>query len=142
MIQPVVTDGADGVPAAATNLLRGKRVYVVDDEHDILHSMRTLLGVWGMRALTADCASGADEIFERHGAPDLLIVDLRLGAGEHGARLADRLQRRHGSFPILIITGETSSEALQAAADLHYTVLRKPIAPEVLSQAIVATVTA
>ncbi len=139
--QPVAPSAADAEPAVAGSL-RGKRVYVVDDEHDILHSMRTLLGVWGMRALTADCASGADEIFERHGAPDLLIVDLRLGEGEHGARLADRLQRRHGRFPILIITGETSSEALRSATDLHYTVLRKPITPEVLRQAIVANVTA
>lgn len=68
-------------------------------------------------------------------------MDLRLGEDVHGARLADRLQRRHGRFPILIITGETASEALQEATERNYTVLRKPIAPEVLRRAIAATVT-
>jgi signal transduction histidine kinase len=122
--------------------LQGKRIYVVDDEHDILNSMRTLLGVWGMQAHTADSASAADRIFEQHGAPDLLLMDLRLGDDQHGAQLADRLQREHGSFPILIITGETASEVLKEATERNYTVLRKPIAPEVLRRAIAATVTA
>lgn len=132
--EPVRADGTE------VSLL-GKRVYVVDDEADILHSMRTLLGVWGMQTLTASSASGADDIFEQHGIPDLLLMDLRLGEDVHGARLADRLQRRHGRFPILIITGETASEALQEATERNYTVLRKPIAPEVLRRAIAATVT-
>jgi two-component system, sensor histidine kinase len=129
-------------PATAEVSLQGKRVYVVDDEHDILHSMRTLLGVWGMQTLTADSATAADRIFEQHGAPDLLLMDLRLGDDVHGARLAERLQREHGRFPILIITGETASEALKEAVDRNYTVLRKPIAAEVLRRAIAATVTA
>jgi signal transduction histidine kinase len=128
--------------AASEVSLQGKRVYVVDDEHDILNSMRTLLGVWGMQTHTADSALGVDRIFQQHGAPDLLLMDLRFGADEHGARLADRLRREHGSFPILIITGETASEALKEATERNYTVLRKPIAPEVLRRAIASTVTA
>lgn len=121
--------------------LLGKRVYVIDDEPDILHSMRTLLGVWGMHTLTADSAGAADRIFEQHGVPDLLIVDLRLGEDVHGARLAERLQHAHGTFPILIITGETSPEALRQATERRYTILRKPIAAEVLRRAITTAVT-
>ncbi len=122
--------------------LRGKRVYVVDDEVDILHSMRTLLGVWGMETRTASSAGSAADLFEQHGAPDLLLMDLRLGQDVHGAQLAEQLRREHGSFPILIITGETASEALQEATSRNYRVLRKPIAPEVLRQAIADTMTA
>ena len=118
--------------------LRGKRVYVVDDELDILNSMRILLGVWGIRVETADSTSSAHRIFEKHGPPDLLIIDLRLGEEQHGARLADQLQQIHGQFPVLIITGETSSEALRQANERSYTSLQKPIAPEVLRRAIVA----
>jgi CheY-like chemotaxis protein len=95
-----------------------------------------------MQTLTADSATAADRIFEQHGAPDLLLMDLRLGDDVHGARLAERLQREHGRFPILIITGETASEALKEAVERNYTVLRKPIAAEVLRRAIAATVTA
>lgn len=122
---------------AADPSLQGKRVYVVDDELEILKSMRMLLGVWGIAATTAESARAADRIFEQHGPPDLLIVDLRLGENEHGARLADRLQQHYGSFPVLIITGETSSEALLQANERSYTLLQKPITPELLRRAIV-----
>lgn len=139
--------GTEAAPEPASSgasevSLHGKRVYVIDDEADILHSMHALLGVWGMHALTADCAAAADRMFETHGPPDLLIVDLRLGKDVQGAHLASRLQHTHGEFPILIITGETSSEALQQANESGYTVLRKPIAAEVLRRAIATAVAA
>jgi DNA-binding NtrC family response regulator len=139
--------GLEASPEPATSgaseaSLHGKRIYVIDDEADILHSMRALLGVWGVEALTADCAAAADRMFEQHGPPDLLIVDLRLGEDVQGAHLAERLQQAHGDFPILIITGETSSEALQQANERSHTVLRKPIAAEVLRRAIATAVAA
>jgi CheY-like chemotaxis protein len=113
---------------------------VVDDETDILKSMRTLLTVWGVEALTADSPVAAERIFEQHGRPDLMIVDLRLGDGEHGAQLADRLRLQYGPFPVLIITGESASEALRQANERGYTLLQKPIAPEVLRRAIAAAI--
>jgi two-component system, sensor histidine kinase len=125
---------------ATEESLQGKRVYVIDDELDILKSMRTLLGVWGIETLTADCAGAANAVFEKHGPPDLLIVDFRLRDEEHGARLAKRLQREHGNFPVLIITGETSADALRQASDSGLTLLQKPIAAEVLRRAIAAAV--
>jgi two-component system, sensor histidine kinase len=132
----------EALPASAVEVsLEHKRVYVVDDELDIRKSMRSLLGVWGVSVMTAESPSAADLLFEQHGPPDLMIVDLRLGEEEHGARVADRLQQTYGQFPVLIITGETSSEALRQANDQGYTLLRKPIAPEVLRRAIVAAVT-
>jgi signal transduction histidine kinase len=120
--------------------LKGTRIYVVDDEVDILRSMQALLGVWGIDALTADASAAAERIFVQYGCPDLMIVDLRLGAHEHGAQLADRLRRLYGFFPVLIITGETASEALRQANESGYTLLQKPIAPEVLRRAIATAI--
>jgi CheY-like chemotaxis protein/anti-sigma regulatory factor (Ser/Thr protein kinase) len=132
----------EGPPTSAAEVsLEHKRVYVVDDELDIRKSMRSLLGVWGVSVMTAESPSAADLLFEQHGPPDLMIVDLRLGEEEHGARVADRLQQTYGQFPVLIITGETSSEALRQANERSYTLLQKPIASEVLRRAIVAAVT-
>jgi two-component system, sensor histidine kinase len=128
------------VASVAEMSLQGKRVYVVDDESDILKSMSTLLGVWGVEAFTAESPHAANGIFEQHGRPDLMIVDLRLGEEEHGAQLADRLQRTYGDFPVLITTGETSSDALLQANAHSYALLQKPIAPEVLRLAIAAAV--
>ncbi|HEX4510824.1 MAG TPA: ATP-binding protein, partial [Burkholderiaceae bacterium] len=140
LTMPAAPGGADaqtdGTPDAAPVSLEGRRIYVVDDERDIRNSMRTLLGVWGAQARAADSAGAAEALFAAHGVPDLLIVDLRLGEAEHGADLADRLRERHGAFAVLIITGETHSEALSAAT-ARYAVLQKPIAAEVLRRAIV-----
>jgi signal transduction histidine kinase/CheY-like chemotaxis protein len=127
-----VTSSEEPVTAATEVSLSARYVYVVDDEQDILKGMRTLLRVWGMTVLTADSAGAANLIFEQHGPPELLIVDLRLRGDEHGAQLAARLRREYGPFAVLIVTGETSSEALREAHDTGFSVLQKPIAPEVL----------
>jgi two-component system, sensor histidine kinase len=124
----------------AEESLQDKRVYVLDDELDILKSMSTLLAAWGITVTTAESPSVVDLIFERHGIPDLMIVDLRLGEQEHGAHVAERLQRAYGNFPVLITTGETSSEALRQANERNYSLLQKPIAAEVLRRAIVAAI--
>ena len=57
------------------------------------------------------------------------------GSDEHGAELAERLQNTYGQFPVLIITGETSSSALLRANEKSYPLLQKPIAPEMLREA-------
>jgi two-component system, sensor histidine kinase len=120
--------------------LQGLRVYVVDDEIGILKGMSALLSVWGVKTSTARTVEEADRLFAGQGPPDLLIVDLRLGADEHGAGMAARLQRSYGAFPVRIITGETASEALREANESGYPVLQKPIAPEVLHEAIASAV--
>ena len=104
--------------------------------------MRALLDIWGAVVFTADSPEAAQRIFAQHGRPDLMIVDLRLGEGEHGAQLSDRLRLQYGPFPVLIITGETASEALRQANENGYTLLQKPIAPEVLRRAIAAAIQA
>lgn len=114
----------------------GIKVYLIDDEVDIVKSMSKLLALWGMNVHAAESAATLKRHFLAIGKPDLLIADLRLGKGEHGAALAQQLRLQYGDFPVLIITGETSSEALRAAVDLGYPQMQKPIAPEDLRQAI------
>lgn len=118
--------------------LRGVRVCLVDDEVVILKSMGHLLNAWGMESLVTDSVAGAEKLFLQHGKPDLLITDLRLGKGEHGAELAARMRQQFGEFPVLIITGETSSAALREASERGFKVLQKPVVAETLREAIVA----
>ena len=114
----------------------GKRVYVVDDEIDTRKSMHALLSMWGLNVTVAESATDAEALFACGGKPDVLIADLRLGPGEHGAALATRMQRAHGAHPVIIITGETVSESLLAANQSAFTVLTKPIEVEKLHHAI------
>ena len=120
----------------------GQRVYVVDDEIDIRRSMSQLLTVWGLRVDAADSPNSAEKLFVDQGLPDLLVADLRLGADEHGAAMADRLIEKYGRCAVLIMTGETTSEALREANQTGHILLEKPIAPEVLRRAIVEVLAA
>lgn len=140
---PVMSDLPESSVHAAGGevLLQGKRVYVVDDERDIRNSMRALCVVWGMQVETAESSDSLERLFAQHGAPDLMIIDLRLGESAHGAQLAEGMQSRHGDFAVLIITGETSSEALREANRSRYTLLQKPITAEVLRRAIGVAIT-
>jgi len=141
-VEFAVTEQADAeVPdsepeARPMRPFNGRRIYVVDDEADILKSMRMLLELWGASVRTAATSMAAEELLRDHGKPDLLIIDLRLGRDEHGARLASRQRELHAGLPILIITGETASHALREAKASGFAVLQKPIAPEALRAAI------
>jgi DNA-binding NtrC family response regulator len=66
------------------------------------------------------------------GLPTKLISDLRLEGDEHGAALACRLQERYGAFPVLIMTGDISSSALQVAHEAGFVVLQKPVSADSL----------
>lgn len=116
------------------------RVYLVDDEHDILDSVALLLRHCGMQVHTAADSSEAGALFARMGPPDLLIADLRLIGGEHGAALADRMLREHGRFETLIVTGETSSEALREANAAGHPTLQKPVDAGMLRAALDAAI--
>jgi FixJ family two-component response regulator len=71
-------------------------------------------------------------LFERYGAPDLLIVDLRLREEEHGVDLAKRLQKKYSDFPVLVLTGETDTDSLIKTNSAGYELLQKPISAEIL----------
>jgi DNA-binding NtrC family response regulator len=124
-------------PAPIEGRLGGQRVYLVDDEPEIQRSMKSLLELWGLTVFTAGSERELNTQFRSHGPPDLLIADLRLGDGEHGASLARRLLDEYPRLAVLIITGETSSEALQDANREGLPLLQKPITPESLRAAIV-----
>ncbi|MEQ1528737.1 MAG: ATP-binding protein [Methylococcales bacterium] len=104
-----------------------KRIYVVDNEIDILDGMRGLLHLWGALVETAETSRQAEALFQQYGIPHLLIVDFRLANDENGAELASRLQLRYGYFSVLIITGETAAEPLNK---VDYLQLKKPINSE------------
>lgn len=119
--------------------LPGIRIYVIDDEQDIVSSMHTLLGLWGIEVRTGTTSQEAENLFVQSGCPDLLIADLRLSEAVHGAALATRLRTCFGYFPVLLITGETSSQGLRIAEEVGFALLQKPISASVLHAAIKST---
>ena len=122
--------------------LQGHRVYLIDDENDILRSTQQLLTQWGMHVATAGSADIAEQLFRQSGKPDLLITDLRLRGAENGAELAARLQRNFSAFPVLVITGEVSAAAIRQVDELGAALMYKPLTAESLRRAIVKALAA
>jgi signal transduction histidine kinase len=98
--------GAVQLPIAlhATDLARGKRVMVIDDDVLVLDGMRGILQSWGCRVQTAASGTAALANVADGGAqPDLIISDLRLADGETGieGHRAPTRSARHtrSSFP-------------------------------------------
>ncbi len=132
-IDPIPKNTSDTIDSSE---LKGKLVFIVDDEIDILDGMKTLLTTWGLYVQTAQSAQSLENLFEQQGKPDLLIADLRLGDEAQGAALAIRSRQQYGDFPVLVVTGETASEALQQAAAANFPILQKPMTSDALFEVI------
>jgi len=100
-------------------------VYVVDDDTDVLGSLRFLLETDGFDVRTF--RSGAALLNgSAAGDPDCYVIDYKMPAMS-GIDLANRLRNRHVGTPIILITGypdETIEEKAAAAGIRH--VLLKP----------------
>jgi FixJ family two-component response regulator len=78
-------------------------IYVVDDDHHVLSSMRFLLETEGFEVRTFRSGSALLASSTRHGA-DCMVVDYKM-AGIDGLELAERLRGLDVSAPIVMITG-------------------------------------
>ena len=78
-------------------------IYVVDDDYDVLTSLRFLLETEGFEVRTFRNGSALLGSSTRHGA-DCLVVDYKM-AGIDGLELAHRLRGLDVSTPIVLITG-------------------------------------
>jgi two-component system response regulator FixJ len=78
-------------------------IYVVDDDYDVLRSLRFLLETEGFDVRTFRSGSALLGSSTRHSA-DCLVVDYKM-AGIDGLDLAQRLRGLNVSTPIVLITG-------------------------------------
>src|SRR5580692_1122077 len=85
--------------------MRNKRILIVDDDPDILHSMHLRL-----KANNYDTFFAADAIScmaeARKSEPDLIILDLGLPAGD-GFLVMERLKSNTylAAIPVIVVTG-------------------------------------
>ena len=104
------------------------RVLIVDDEDDIVESMRMLLEAWGHTILPAFSGNQALALAEQH-RPDAVLLDLGLPDLD-GCEVARRLRRIPGMEQALILSisgygqEEHRRRALEAGCDRHLT---KPV---------------
>ncbi len=89
-------------------------IYVVDDDYDVLKSLRFLLETEGFDVRTFRSGSALLGSSTRHGA-DCLVVDYKM-PGIDGLELAHRLRGFDVSTPIVLITGYPDENILAKAS--------------------------
>lgn len=144
---------ADGRPDAplpeaeqerVTDNIAGRRILMIDDEEAIRSGMRDLLQGWGCEVTTAGSFAEALETAAAGPAPiDVVISDMGLPGQGNGIDAIAALRDRYGArLPALLITGDTSQAALQAARAADLIMLHKPIKPARLRAALAKVVAA
>jgi two-component system, cell cycle sensor histidine kinase and response regulator CckA len=128
--------GKEQTPGAP-DVTIGGTILVVDDEPAIRALAAQSLESHGFRVLLASDAAAALDLVDRRGAPDLVLVDLKM-AGMDGAELAWHLRDNWPDLPVLLMSGY-SEEFLRREnmLDFEGIVIQKPFEPEYLVAAIV-----
>ncbi|MGA4447773.1 NahK/ErcS family hybrid sensor histidine kinase/response regulator [Ectopseudomonas chengduensis] len=125
------------------NPLPGRRLLVIDNEVDILHSMDALLRQWGCEVVTAvDLPEALQRLQGR--APEVILADFHLDHGVLGCQVIQQLRDEFSRpIPALIISADRSDACRRELQALGAPLLNKPVKPgklrAVLSQLLMET---
>src|SRR3954452_18587883 len=123
---------ANAVGARAMPVSHSKVILLVDDDNEIIESMRTVLENKGYRIIVARDGNAGLTVAERE-APDLIVLDMMMPK-KSGFLVLEKLKGRPGGLiPTIMITGNEGSRHSAYAEMLgvrDYT--RKPFAMEKL----------
>lgn len=142
--RPPATRLPDAEHGHISDNLAGRRILMVDDEEAIRIGMCELLQGWGCEVTTAgSVAEALDRAAAGPATIDAVISDMGLPGQGNGIDAIAALRDRYGSqLPALLITGDTSQAALQAARQAQLIMLHKPIKPARLRAALSKVITA
>lgn len=114
---------------------KGRRVLVIDDELQVLQSMRHMLEGWGCEVLLAESARDALKILALSDmAPDIIISDYRLAHDLNGVDAVEAIRESVDlQVPAIVVTGDTSPERLKQVKDTGLQLLHKPVRPDELN---------
>jgi len=116
---------------------RGRRVYILDDDKEVVRSLCALLETWGLTVRGAGGAHDLQELVSVEGCPDVLIADLHLGRNQSGLAVAERLVETQGPLPVLIITADAAAVPLSDGdAPSWLTLMQKPVSSTALQAAL------
>jgi PAS domain S-box-containing protein len=126
-------DASDEAPPQSLPQLVGLRVLVVDDEPDMRELLCEILSECRSEVTAAGSVAEAMNVFERGGAPDVLVSDISM-PGETGYDLIRRVRAlpadQGGGVPAAALTALTRAEdrrhVLSAGFQLH---VPKPVEP-------------
>jgi CheY-like chemotaxis protein/anti-sigma regulatory factor (Ser/Thr protein kinase) len=111
--------------------LNGSVVALVEDDQDIRELSNELMEQWGCKVVAGEYAEDVMrklDIAELR--PDVLVCDYRLPHGVTAIQVIKQMRELWGSqLPVVVLTGDTASETLNAIHASGAILLHKPIAP-------------
>lgn len=110
-----------------------KQILIADDDRGILTALSVRLKSYGFDVLTAMDAYQALSLAQEH-APDLVILDVRMPAGE-GTSVQERMQKLTSlaTTPVIYLTGDKSPETAATARELGaFDIVYKPFQEQTL----------
>jgi signal transduction histidine kinase/ActR/RegA family two-component response regulator len=120
--------------ASSSPTFGGALIAVIDDDLTVVEAMRAWLAQSG--AVVVGAGSGKDMLtaLGEHGRyPDLIVADYRLGGGALGTDAVALLRHELGlHIPAMLISGDSSTEAISAMRQASLHVLLKPVLPQEL----------
>lgn len=113
-------------------------VAIIDDDPDVLDSLRLSLEVSGHEVIAAERVDQVMREIESSGRrPDVVISDYQLERKATGIEAIERLRRRLGvEIAGILITGDSSGSRIREARESGYPMLHKPVHPEELEELI------
>lgn len=123
-IEPYATP----TPATEISVAHGS-ILVIEDEPDIRLLLEALLTADGHHVMTAgDGIEALDMITRNLVRPDMILADFNLPCGINGLQLAAKARHiLHRAVPVIILTGDISTETLANIKASHCLYLSKPV---------------
>ena len=108
----------------------GKVIALVEDDDDIREFTAEIMRDWGCKVFaeaTGEALLRSLDVAAQR--PDLLVCDYRLPDNQTALDVMRQVREFWGEVPVLVITGDTAKETLQAILKSGSNLLHKPVAP-------------
>jgi CheY-like chemotaxis protein len=123
-------------------LTMAKRVFLVDDDRDIIEQNQLVLEAKGYEVVTAMGAGEAEEILKKGEKVDIIILDVMMEHKTSGLELAKKISTQEDlpNVPIILLTSDGNNPNWLAQDKFTWNnivrVLDKPTAPDKLIEMI------
>ena len=105
-----------------------RRVLLVEDDASVRNAIRMLLNTEGFEVVTAASCAEALRRLEEQPHLDLLVTDYHLGAGATGVEVIAVARQRFGAaLPVILLTGDTSTDMQALNHDERWRMASKPL---------------
>jgi two-component system CheB/CheR fusion protein len=125
-------------PSTVEKALGTGAILVVEDDPEMRDLLDHLLTDEGYRVVAApDGIAALDSVMLQAARPDLVLADYNLPRGMNGLQVAAKLCERFSSqIPVIILTGDISTQTLREIAGQHCVQLNKPVKLHELTETI------